>query len=171
MNRGCFFSLESLPILIKPVKHEHFLCNVIMSLVHFSVFLLDGEWWNRPLGSSRSCSDCAYKASRKLGEVNRGQAVLQAVKQLCVWLKTTLSWNINIPAGSRHALSPYCFTGSHDGPGGASSWVKMEEEGIVLWLGRNIGNGTCMGLPKSGDAVEVHWQGDFLVDVHMQPCR
>ena len=29
-------------------------------------------------------SDCAHKASRKLGEVNTGQAVLQAVKQLCV---------------------------------------------------------------------------------------
>lgn len=46
---------------------------------------------NCPLRSSQlSCSDCAYKASRKLGEVNRGQALLQAVKQLCVWLKTTL---------------------------------------------------------------------------------
>lgn len=171
MNWGCFFSLESSPILIKPVKHEHFLYNLIMPLVHFSVFLLDGEWWNHPLGSSLSCSDCAHKASRKLGEVNRGQAVLQAVKQLCVWLKTILSWNINIPAGSHHALSPYCFSGRlHDGPGGASSWVKMEEEGIVLWLGRNIGNGTCMGLPK-GDTVEVHWQEDFLVNINVWPHR
>lgn len=155
--------MESLPILIKPVKHKHFLCNVMLPLVHFSVFLLDGEWWNYPLGSSLSCSDCAYKASRKLGEVNRGQAVLQAVKQLCVWLNTTLSWNINIPAGSRHALRPYCCTVSHDGPGGASSWVKMVEKGIVLWLGRNIGNGTCTGLPK-GNTLER----DYSSTLNMQ---
>lgn len=44
-----------------------------------------------------SCSDYVAKASRKLREINRGQAVLQAVKQLRVWLKTTLRWNVNIP--------------------------------------------------------------------------
>lgn len=100
MSRGCFPSLESLPILIETVKHKYFLCNVTLPLVHISALLLCGERWNCPLGSSLSRSDCAYKARRKLGEVNRGQAVLQAVKQLRVWLKTTLSWNINIPAGS-----------------------------------------------------------------------
>lgn len=92
-----------------------FLYNIIQPLPHFSVLQLDGERWNCPFGSSPSCSDYAYKAGRKLGEVNRGQAVLQAVKQLCVWLKTTSSWNVNIPAGSHHALSPRCFTGGHDG--------------------------------------------------------
>lgn len=36
------------------------------------------------LGSSQSCSDYAHKASQKLGEVNRGQEVLQPVKQFGV---------------------------------------------------------------------------------------
>lgn len=52
-----------------------------------------------PLRSSLGRPDCAYKAGRKQGEVNSGQAVLRAVKQLAVWLKTTQSWNVNISEG------------------------------------------------------------------------
>lgn len=88
--------------MIRSDKHEHFLYPIMMP----PLLLLDGERWDCPFGSSLSCSDCAYKASRKLEAVNRGQVVLWAVKQLCVWLKTTLSWNINIPAGSRPCTQP-----------------------------------------------------------------
>lgn len=74
----------SLPILTEPVKHKQFLYDIMMHLVHFSILLLGEERWNCSLGSSLSCSDYTYKAIRKLGEVNRGQAVLRAVKQLRV---------------------------------------------------------------------------------------
>lgn len=35
MNWGCFLSVESLPILIKTVKHKHFLSHVMLPLVLF----------------------------------------------------------------------------------------------------------------------------------------
>ena len=35
MNWGCFLSMESLPILIKTVKHKHFLSHVMWPLVLF----------------------------------------------------------------------------------------------------------------------------------------
>lgn len=132
-------------------------CITSRCLWSMSLLQLDGEWWNCLLGSSLSCSDCAYKASRKLGAVNRGQAVLQAVKQLCVWLKTTLSWNINIPAGPRRALSPYSFTGRHDGSGGSQQLGQDGEGGdsFMAWqeywkwylYGASKGGGYCGGAP------------------------
>lgn len=92
---------------VKQTKKKHFL-DFLIVLVHLSMFLL-----NVSLPSS---SYCTYKPSQKLEEVNRGQSLLlQPVKQLYVWLKTILSCNINIPAGSHSALSPYSFTGSHGG--------------------------------------------------------
>lgn len=81
-------------------------------------------------------SYCAYKASRKLGEENGTQALLHAVKQLYVWLKTTLSWNINTPAGTCLVLSPYCFTGSHDGPGGSQQLNQSRREGADSFMTR-----------------------------------
>lgn len=140
----------------------HFLYNIMLPFPHFSVLQLDGERWNCPFGSSPSCSDYAYKAGWKVGEVNRGQAVLQAVKQLCVWLKTTSSWNVNIPAGSHHALSPHCFTGGHDGPVGGS-WVKMEEKQIVSWHSKNVESCICAGPPKGVWFWEV---GDIVVNIY-----
>lgn len=104
---------------------KHFL-DFLIVLVHLSMFLL-----NVSLPSS---SYCTYKPSQKLEEVNRGQSLLlQPVKQLYVWLKTILSCNINIPAGSHSALSPYSFTGSHGGGevgggrGGGLRWRRTGE--------------------------------------------
>lgn len=105
-------------------------------------------------------------------EENGTQALLQAVKQLCVWLKTTLSWNINIPAGSCLAFSPYCFTGSHDGPRGASSSIKVEEEEkVVLWLGRNIGNGTFirfLNRDTVGRALTGKFPSEYYTHVQIE---
>lgn len=93
-------SEESLLFLIASVKPKHFLYNVMLLLCFTSPRCRSMEnRWSCPFGSSLGRPDCAYKASRKQGEVNSGQAVLQAVKQPAVWLKTTLSWNVNIPAG------------------------------------------------------------------------
>lgn len=101
-NLSCFLHCAS-----QTNKKKHFL-DFLIVLVHLSMFLL-----NVSLPSS---SYCTYKPSQKLEEVNRGQSLLlQPVKQLYVWLKTILSCNINIPAGSHSALSPYSFTGSHGG--------------------------------------------------------
>lgn len=102
MNRGCFLPKA----MIKPVEPTPFLYNVMLLLLHFSVLLLDGEQWNCPLGSSLCCSDYAYKASRKLGKVNRGQAVLQAVKQLCVWLKTNIELEHKHPSRLSSCAQP-----------------------------------------------------------------
>lgn len=116
-NLSCFLHCAS-----QTNKKKHFL-DFLIVLVHLSMFLL-----NVSLPSS---SYCTYKPSQKLEEVNRGQSLLlQPVKQLYVWLKTILSCNINIPAGSHSALSPYSFTGSHGGAevgGGQLRWRRTGE--------------------------------------------
>lgn len=107
----------------------------------------------------------AHKASRKLGEVNRGQAALRAVKQLCVWLKTTLSSSINIPTCSWRAFKPHCFTGRHDGPGGSR---QVGQDG-----GRGNRFMTCQKFGKlyqHGDSEERYCGGIlyFLVNIEIK---
>lgn len=53
---------------------------------------------------------------------------------------------------------------------GEGGGVKMEEDGRALWPGRNIGNGTYMGLPK-GNTVRMYWQRDFPLSKNVQPHR
>lgn len=142
---------SSLPA--EPQKIGHLNCVLTYILYQHSWSSRSGEGWNCPLGSFLICSDCAY-ITYPVG--NGGQALLQAVKQSCVWLKTTLSWNINIPAGPRHALGSNCFTSNRDWAEWVSHLVKMEENGIVLWPGRNDGNVTCMCFLK-GETVWVLW--------------
>lgn len=53
---------------------------------------------------------------------------------------------------------------------GGSGAVQMEEDGRALWPGRNIGNGTYMGLPK-GNTARMYWQRDFPLSKNVQPYR
>lgn len=91
-------SAESLLMLIASVKPEHFLYHVMLPFAPLARVAAERRR-SCPLRSSLGRPDCAYKAGRKQGEVNSGQAVLRAVKQLAVWLKTTQSWNVNISEG------------------------------------------------------------------------
>lgn len=72
-------------MLIASVKPEHFLYNVMLPFAPLARRRCSArEAEELPVRSSLGRPDCAYKAGRKQGEVNSGQAVLRAVKQLAV---------------------------------------------------------------------------------------
>lgn len=152
MNWSCILPKERLLILIKPVKHMHFLYNITLLLLHFS-------GWRTIISKLLWLSIQSQSETGRDKQRPGGAASCQTAP--CM-IEDNLELEHKHPSKGLPCSQPLLL---HRQPwwtmGEAAAGSKWRRRGLFYDLAGMLEVvHLCMGHLK-GNTVEMHWEGDF----------